>query len=94
MSSRWWSERRLAAAGITAQFLALIRTLSEVFRIKHFMPDRYALPAIEPMVGAALFTAALVAVAVAASAIGRHRTALTIAAANIAALFAYRVIFM
>ncbi len=86
--------KRLAAFGLTAQFLALIRTLGEVFRIRHFSPARYTLATIEPFVGAALLTAVLVAVAVAAFAVGRHRTAVAIAAANIAALFVYKVVFM
>ena len=92
---RWsWSAKRLAGLFIAAQFLALVRTLGEVFRIKYFAPDQYALTAREPLVGAALFTAVLVAVAVAVHALGRYRTALTIALANIVALFLYKVVLM
>jgi hypothetical protein len=91
---RRWSLRGFAVAGITAQFLALVRTLGEVFRLKYFDVARYTLVGLEPLVGAALFTAVLAAVAVAAFALGRIRVALTIAAINIVSLFVYRVVFM
>ena len=94
MTLHRWSIKRTAAIGITAQFLALIRTLSEAFRIKYFDPDRYTLTALEPFVGAALFTTVLVAVAVAAFALGRYRIALTIAAVNIGALLVYKLVVM
>jgi len=37
MRRHWWSPRRLAGIAITAQFLALVRTLGGVFRIKYFL---------------------------------------------------------
>ena len=93
--TRWsWSARRFAALGVTAQFLALIRTLGEVFRIKYFAPDRYTLVAMEPFVGAAFFTAVLVAAAIMAFVLGRHRAVVGIAVVNIVALFVYKVVFM
>jgi hypothetical protein len=92
--SRRWSLRRSAVVAIAAQFLALVRTLSEVFRLKYFDESRYTLAGIELFVGAALFTAVFIALAVAMFAIGRVRLALTIAVLNIAALFVYKVVFM
>ena len=80
--------------GITAQFLALIRILCEVFRIKDFDVARYTLGGLEPFIGAALFTACTVALAVATFALGRERVALTIAVFNIVALFVYKLAFM
>ena len=80
--------------GITAQFLALIRILCEVFRIKYFDVARYTLGGLEPFIGAALFTAVLVALAVATFALRRERVALTIAVFNIVALFVYKLAFM
>jgi hypothetical protein len=94
MNTRHWPIRRFAVVGVTAQFLGLVRTLTEVFRIKYFDAARYRLPEIEPFIGAALFTAVLVALAVAALALQRERIALTIAIVNIVALFVYRVAFM
>jgi hypothetical protein len=94
MTGSWRSAKSLAIAGIAAQLLALIRTLSEFFRVKYFAPDRYALPGMEQFIGAALFTAVFVAVAVAAFALGRYRTALMIAVANVVTLFVYKVAFM
>ena len=89
-----WSVRRFAGVGIAAQFAALVRTLSEVFRIKYFDPDHNSLAGMEPFVGAALVTAVLLAVAVAAFAIGRYRASLVIAFSNISALFVYKVLLM
>jgi hypothetical protein len=89
-----WSVRRSAVVGITAQFFALVRILSEVFRIKYFDVARYTLRELEPFIGTALFTAVLVALAVATLALGRDRIALTIAIVNIVTLFVYKVAFM
>jgi hypothetical protein len=89
-----WSGRRSAVVGITAQFLALLRTLSEVFRMKHFDVTRYTLLGLEPFIGAALFTAVLVALAVATFACGRERVALAIAVFNVIGLFVYKLTFM
>ena len=94
VSLRQWSVRRFAVVGITAQFLALVRILSEVLRIKYFDVARYTLVGLEPFIGAALFTAVLVALAVATFALARERVALTIAVFNIVALFVYKVAFM
>ena len=94
MTFWWWLPRRLAALGVTGQFLALARTLGEIFRLKYFAPERYTLATTESFAGAALFTAVLVAVAALAFALGRYRTALTIAVANIVTLLVYRVVFM
>jgi len=88
---RGWSVKRTAALGITAQFLALIRILGEVFRVKYFDPDRFTLAVLEPFIGTALFTAIFVAVGVVAFATGRFRFALTIAVVNIGALFVYKL---
>lgn len=94
VSLRHWSIRRSAVVSITAQFLALVRILSEVFRVKYFDVVRYTLVGLEPFIGAALFTAVLVALAVATFALGRERVALTIGVVNIVGLFVYKVAFM
>jgi hypothetical protein len=94
VSLRQWSIRRSAVASITAQFLALVRILSEVFRVKYFDAARYTLVGLEPFIGAAMFTAVLVALAVATFALRRERVALTIGVVNIAGLFVYKVAFM
>lgn len=88
------TRKRVAAFGLAAQFLALVRTLGEVFRIRQFSPERYTLATIEPFIGAALFTAVLVAVSVGAFSVGRYRTAVAIAAVNVVALIVYKVVFM
>jgi len=94
VSLRQRSVRRLGILGITAQFLALIRILSEVFRIRYFDASHYTLLGLEPFIGAALFTAVMVALAVAMFVLERERVAVTIALFNIVALFVYKVSFM
>jgi hypothetical protein len=74
--------------------LALIRILSEIFRIKQFEPARYTLTAIEPFVGAALLTSCCVAVSVGLCAIRRPCGAMFVAALNIVALLVYKIAFM
>jgi hypothetical protein len=94
VSLRQWSIRRSAVVSITAQFLALVRILSEVFRVKYFDVERYTPIALEPFIGTALFTAVVVALAVATFALGRERVALTIGIVNIVGLFVYKIAFM
>jgi len=79
---------------VAAQFLALIRILGEIFRIKHFEHARYTLAAIEPFVGSALFTSCCVAVSVGLCTAGWLRSAIVIAAFNVLALLVYKVAFM
>lgn len=86
--------QRFATIAIAAQWLALVRTLSEVFRLKYYAPDEYTIEVVEPFVGASLFTAVLVAGAVVAFRAGRYRTASTIAVMDIAGLLVYRIVFM
>jgi hypothetical protein len=61
-------------------------------------PRRFRYPAvlmaIEPFIGAALFTAVFAALGLLAFVRGRVRLSLTIAAFNVIALFAYKVVFM
>jgi hypothetical protein len=88
------SQLRIAWLAVAAQFLALVRILSEIFRIRHFEPARYTLPGIEPFIGTALFTSCCVAVTVGLCAIGRLRSAIAIATVNILVLLVYKVAFM
>src|SRR5215813_10985618 len=88
------SRPQVAWLAVAAQFLALIRILSEIFRIKQFEPARYTLTTIEPFVGSALFTSCCAAVSVGLCATGRLRSAIFIAALNILTLLVYKVAFM
>jgi hypothetical protein len=94
VSRRLLSRSQVAWVAVAAQFLALIRILSEIFRIKQFEPARYTLATIEPFVGSALFTSGCVAISVGLCAIGRPRSAIVIAALNIVTLLVYKVAFM
>jgi len=86
--------RRVALGAVYVQFAALVRTLAEVFRLKHFDQARYTLAVLEPFVGAALFTSVLLAASVAAFAAGRPRLVLAVAITNVVALLVYRFVFM
>jgi hypothetical protein len=88
------SRSQVSWLAVAAQFLALIRILSEIFRIKQFEPARYTLPAIEPYVATALFTSCCVAVSVGLCVMGRSRAATSIAAFNILALLVYKFAYM
>jgi hypothetical protein len=85
---------QIAWLAVAAQFLALIRILGEIFRIKQFEPARYTLPTIEPFVASALFTSCCVALSVGLCTLGYPRSAVVIAAFNILALLVYKVAFM
>ena len=85
---------RGAKVGIAIQFLALVRCLGEVFRLKYVLGPRVTLADVEPFVEGALIAAVLCAVSVGLYFFGRHRGALAVSALTVAALVAYRAFLM
>ena len=67
--------RRLAQVGICVQFLALIRTLAEFFRLQHVEEATLRIGTVAPYVGAGLLGAVLTWVAVLCYFAGRDRAA-------------------
>ena len=83
---------RLAQLGICVQFLALVRTLAEVFRLRHVQGAALEVATIAPYVGAALLAALLTWVAVLCYFAGRDRAALGVAGLTILALLVVKIV--
>lgn len=90
----FWTRDRLAKAGIAVQFLALIRTLAEIFRIKHYSPEQFTLATVEDFVGGALIAAALAAVSVSLFFWGRYRSSAVVSALTVVVLLLYKILLM
>jgi hypothetical protein len=83
---------RLAQLSICVLFLALIRTLAEFFRLKHILGSALHIATIAPYVSSALFTALGTWTAVLCYFAGRNRTAVSVAAVTILALFILKLV--
>jgi len=85
------SAQRTAQIGIGIQFLALIRTLSEYFRLKHFGREQMTLVVAEPYITGALIAAVCTAISVALFFFRKYRLATVVAAATILVLLLYKL---
>ena len=88
------SAERVAQIGIGVQFLALIRTLCEYFRLKHFGPQPMTLTLAEPYITGALIAAAGAAISVGFYFFRKYRVATFVAAATVLLLLLYKVIVL
>jgi hypothetical protein len=86
------SSQRLAQIGIGVQFLALIRTLAEYFRLQYVYGPELQLTTVAPFVTGGLLAAVFTAVAVFCYFIGKYSLVVWVAAITIVALLAYKVI--
>jgi len=86
-----WPVERIAKLGIAVQFLALIRTLSEYFRLKHSYGPALSLAAIEPYITGSLIAATCTAIAVGFYFLSRNRTAILVSVATVVALLIYKI---
>lgn len=86
--------QRWAQAGIVVQFLALVRTLGEFFRLRHLRGAALTLAEVEPYVVGATITAVLCFAAVVLYFARRHTTAVAVAAATVLVLLVYRFTVM
>jgi hypothetical protein len=77
---------RLAQLGVCVQFLALVRTLAEFFRLEHVDGPALRVATLAPYVGAALLTALLTWAGVLCYFAGRDRTAVGVAGVTVVAL--------
>ena len=82
---------RLAQVGICVQFLALIRTLAEFFRLEHVEGATLRIATVAPYVGAGLLGAVLTWAGVLCYFAGRDRAVLGVVAATILALLAIKI---
>ena len=82
---------RLAQLGICVQFLALVRSLAEVFRLRHVQGPALDVATAVPYVGGALLAAVLTWIAVLCYFAGRDRAAVGVAGLTILALLAVKI---
>jgi hypothetical protein len=86
-----WPVERFAKLGIAVQFLALIRTLSEYFRLKHSYGPALSLATIDPYITGGLIAAACTAIAVGLYFSTRYRSAILVSVATVLALLIYKI---
>ena len=91
VSSSGKAVHRLAQLGICVQFLALVRTLAEFFRLQHVEGPSLRVATIAPYVGAALLKALLTWTAVLCYFAGRDRTAVGVAGGTVVALLIVKI---
>ena len=83
---------RLAQVGICVQFLALVRTLAEVFRLQYVQGPALDVATVAPYVGAGLLAALMTWTAVLCYFAGRDRAALGVAGLTIVALLVVKIV--
>jgi hypothetical protein len=82
---------RLAQVGICVQFLALVRTLAEFFRLEHVEGSNLNVATVAPYVGAGLLASLLTWTGVLCYFAGRDRAALGVAGLTILALLTVKI---
>lgn len=82
---------RAAQIAIGVQFLVLIRTLAEYFRLKRFGPQPLTLVVAEPYILGALMASLCTAISVGLYFFRRFRAVILVAALMIAILLAYKI---
>ena len=85
------SVHRLAQVGICVQFLALVRTLAEFFRLEYVEGATLRVANVAPYVGAGLLAAVLTWAGVLCYFAGRDRSALFIVGLTILVLLAIKI---
>ena len=84
--------QRWAKIGITIQFLALVRCLGEVYRLRRLHGGALVLDDVQPFIAGALVAAVLCWAAVTLYFFGRHRAAVAVSALTVLALVALKVV--
>ena len=85
------TRERWAQIGITIQFLIIVRTLGEVFRLRHVHGSGFTAAVAMPYVGGALIAACLCWTAVALYFFRRYALSAWIALATVIILLAYKI---
>jgi hypothetical protein len=85
---------RWARIGITVQFLALVRCLGEVYRLRWLRGSTLTLDQVMPFIAGALVAAVLCAVTVGLSWFGRYRASVAVAVLTVAALVALKLFLL
>jgi hypothetical protein len=85
---------RLAQVGICVQFLALVRSLAEVFRLRYVQGPALSVATVAPYVGGGLLAAVLTWIAVVCYFAGRDRAAVGVAVLTIVALLVVKIVLI
>jgi hypothetical protein len=85
------TRERWAQIGITTQFLILVRTLGEIFRLRHIHGAEFSSPAAMPYVGGALVAACFCWLGVTLYFFQRYTLSAWIAPATVVILLVYKV---
>jgi hypothetical protein len=85
------TRERWAQLGITVQFLIIVRTLGEIFRLRHFQSATFSLEMAIPYVSGGLIAACLCWTAVTLYFFRRYILSASIALATIFILLAYKI---
>ena|SRR3712207_2833746 len=88
---RRWTSERWAQIAITLQFLALVRTLAEVYRLRHVAGVQMAFDQAEPFVAGGLIAAVFCWAAVTLYFFRRYRACVAVAAVMVAVMLAYKL---
>ena len=85
------TRERWAQIGITIEFLIVVRTLGEFFRLRHYSGTNLSTPLAAPYIGGALIAACSCWAAVTFYFFRRYALSAWIALATIAILLAYKI---
>ena len=85
------TRERWAQVGITIQFLALVRTLGEFFRLKYVLGVDFTVAVGEPFVVGALIAAFSCWIAVTLLFFGRNTSVICVSIATIVILLVYKI---
>ena len=85
------TRERLAQVGISIQFLALVRTLGEFFRLEYVRGTEFTVAVGEPLVVGALVAAVSCWISVTLFFFRRHTSTICVSIAAIVALLAYKI---
>jgi len=86
------TRERWAQIGITTQFLIVVRTLGEIFRLKHLHGTNFSTAAAMPYVGGSLIAVCLCWVGVALYFFRRYTLSSWIALASVITLLVYKIV--
>ncbi len=85
------TRERWAQIGITAQFLIVVRTLGEFFRLRHVLGTSFSAAVAAPYVGGALIAACFCWAGVTLYFFRRHTLSVWIALAAVVILLVYKI---
>ncbi|HET7460949.1 MAG TPA: hypothetical protein VFJ82_06865 [Longimicrobium sp.] len=88
---RRWTAERWARIAITIQFLALVRTLAEVYRLRWAAGGRLAFGQAQPFIAGGLIAAVFCWLAVTLYFFRRHRACVVVSIAMVAVMIAYKL---